>query len=269
MYAYNKNKFAWLSFPYHQPTHYNADIDALFQSQKRILLLRYCEPLDGNGVESHRIACTDKNYGLSCLSSRARTQTRRGLENCVVEKVNPADLKTSGFTLFNSTRIRQGRPLDGHAHKTWALYCDAASKINGFSAWGAWSGNNLASLLIGFQIGNCFNILRQASDSELVRQFPNNAVVYEATRQTLHRSDVTEISYGLAPIAKPVQSLDDFKQRMGYQAIPIRQNVASKSTIKPLLPAASLLATGVGLIKRNAEQVNQVRAMLSVAARYR
>lgn len=265
-YAYDKNRFAWLGFPFHIPREHNSDVAKVLNADNRTIFLRYSEPIEGNGIESHRIICDDQNYEISSLSSRARTQTRRGLENCIIREIQPIELKTVGFSLFHSTRTRQGRPLNKRARTTWERYCDSANKIEGFGAWGAWCGNDLAALLIGFQMGHCFNILRQASDNRLVKQFPNNALVYQVTKQIIRRQEIKEISYGLAPIATEVQSLDNFKQRMGYRALPIRQNVASAACLKPFLPALSSLSGGASRLLTRNEPVRHVHSMLRVAS---
>lgn len=267
LYAYNKHPLAWLAFPFHQSMQRNDDLEALVRAQQRMWLLRYCEPLTGTGIDSHRIVCTDKHYELDALSANTRSKTRRGLKNCTVEQVSPADLKHIGFELFHATRTRQNRPLDKKAYDRWVRYCETANGVNGFCSWGAWVGNDLAALMIGFQMDDCFNLLRHASNSQLLRHYPNNALIYQITRQMIKREDINEISYGLAPLATDVNSLDSFKQNMGYRLQPIKQNVLITPQLRPVAPILSTTLHALSAMARNNGAMAEARAMLQVGVR--
>ena len=269
LYVYNKQKIAWLAFPYHLTMHHGPEVDAVMRSHKRMILLRYCEPADGAGIDGHRLVCRDKGYDLIKLSANTRSHTRRGLRNCTIEQANPSDFRLSGFELFHSTRARQQRPLDSTARKTWERYCDSADQIPGFSAWGAWNDNKLAALMIGFQMDGCFNILRQASSTEHLKAYPNNALVYTATQQLMTRLEVTEISYGLSPLSQPVHTLDQFKAQMGYIPVPARQNVLLTPRFRAMAPAARQVISTLRHVTPMNEQLAQAEAMLSVATRRR
>lgn len=268
LFAYDKQPSAWLAFPFHKSLHYGPEIESLLASNKRILLLRYCETDNGPGIGGHRIICQDQHYSLSSLHSKARNQTRRGLENCTVEQISPKSLRESGFELFSSTRNRQHRPLSSNAQKKWQRYCDAAERVTGFSAWGAWSNGHLSSLLIGFRMGGCFNILRQASRSQDLSLYPNNALIFTATQELLSQPEITEVSYGLSPIGKPVFNLDSFKRGMGYIPILTKQNVVLTHRITPIAPAATRLLGRLHNFAPNNELLSQAHAMLSIATQH-
>jgi len=62
------------------------------------------------------------------------------------------------------------------------LYCKATQGLDGFEAWGAFTGGRLATFLIGFQMEDPFTILHQGSASESLHLYPIHALLFAVTK---------------------------------------------------------------------------------------
>jgi len=264
-YAYDKSPGAWLAFPFHRTFRADELLRSAVAHQRRMLLLRYSEPADGRGVDSYRISCFDRGYGLGTLSSKSRRQARRGLERCVVERIDLQQLKAPGFALFENTLERQQRPVPKGARKAWFNYFSAAAVTPGFRAWGAWADGRLVAYLLGFRMGDCFSYLRNGSDSAYLNRYPNNALVVTATAELMASEEFTEVSYGLAPLSADMPGLDSFKRNMGFQMHPIRQNVLWSSRFRSLARPLAMATRTANVLLPGRAPLQQAGALLAIA----
>jgi len=239
-YWFNAQPGFYFYFPYHRlitPGH--EELKRLFKGEPCVSV-RYFTPMDQIGKESFMIVCDDKNYDLTSVDAQtARRQTRRGLENFEIRQIEFKQLATLGISLEHDTLVRQGRAPDRHEERKWRLYCSAAEGLEGFEAWGAFTGKHLASFMVTYQMEDHYTILHQSSATEYLPLYPNNALVYYVTKLKLALTDVNAVSYGPQSLDAP-PSLDTFKFRMGFQKRPMKQTIAFNPIVKPLINGFSL-----------------------------
>jgi hypothetical protein len=201
------------------------------------LLLRYQSADVEVGRAGGIFLCSKKDYDLHSLDSKARNQTRRGLEKCRVERIEFQALAESGLALLVGTYLRQGRDVSASVEKKWNRLCSAGARTPGLEAWGSFVENRLAAFLIGAYVEDSFYILHQGSDSALLGDYPNNALLFKVTQTKLADPAVNSINYGLKSL-DPTPGLDKFKVQMGFEMIPRREVMV----IHPLL--RTVLALG-------------------------
>lgn len=225
---YSQGTWAMAHLPDHALAHPTPETLARVARKGRALLLRYATegpPTPGRGL----FVCTDRGYDLSSLHAKARTQTRRGLAHCSVERIDPALLSAAGYGLVVDTRLRQGRSARGVSARRWSRYCSAAAETDGIEAWAAFVGRELGAFMVCALVDGCYTILLQNSATHLLGHCPNNALTYAVTRTALERADVDFVSYGLKSIER-TPGLDHYKERMGFRLRPHREAlVASRA----------------------------------------
>jgi hypothetical protein len=222
-------------FPYHRlisPA--SQELERILWGEKSIGV-RYFSPMHQRGHESFTIVCADKNYDLSCVDPHyARRQTRRGLEHFEVRQIEFKELARLGLDLNRDTLIRQGRDPRTYEEKKWKLYCTSAEGLDGFEAWGAFKGNDLASFMVTFQMEDHCTILHHSSETSSLPLYPNNALVYFVTKMKLALPEVNCVSYGPQSLDAP-ESLDTFKFRMGFQKRPMKQTIVFNPLLRPFV----------------------------------
>jgi hypothetical protein len=222
-------------FPSHRLiTPSTEELDRILSSEPCIGL-RYFTPLDRVGKESFLIVCSDKNYDITSVDAHcARRQTRRGLEHFNIKQLEFKELAKLGISLNHDTLVRQGRDPCINEEKKWQLYCSSAYGLEGFEAWGAFSGNNLASFMVTFLMEDHFTILHHSSATEYLPLYPNNALIFYMTKLKLALPEVNTVSYGPQSLDAP-ESLDTFKFRMGFQKKPMKQTIVFNPLVRPFI----------------------------------
>jgi hypothetical protein len=191
--------------------------------------------MDHFGKESYMIVCTDKNYDFASLDPHsARRETRKGLENLTIRQMEICELAERISELDQDTLIRQGRKPQRQAEKKWKLYCSSAEGLEGFEAWGAFTGNNPAAFMMTYQMEDHFTILLQSSATRYLPLYPNNALVFFVTKLKLASPGVNAVYYGPQSLDAP-ESLDMFKFRMGFQKRPMKQAIVFTPVIRPFI----------------------------------
>lgn len=218
----------YISFPFHRvinPTH--SEIGQVLGPDG--LIARYpCKPSAGRA--SYRLVCTAP-YTFSNLHGKSRNQVRRGLEACVVRPVSFKELQDHAGRLDRETKERQGRKVSNHDAQYQRDYCLYAAKCEGAEAWGAFVGSQLGAYLIAHRMDYSANILIVRSSRELLAQYPNNALVYQYVSTVLAQPPIKEISFGLESLQENLDSLDHFKERMGFR----REVIGQRLEIAPWL----------------------------------
>lgn len=186
------------------------------------------------GRPSYRIACDNQNYDLSSLRSKTRNQTRRGLENCECRRIGWEELIAHGVKLNIDTLVRQGRTVDSDIQTYWKTYFSAAAQAEGAEAWGAFHEGELAAYLIAFIMNEKSHVLIVRSNSEKLKFYPNNAMLFSYLYNALTERGLTEVSIGLESIQTGMDGLDKFKEGMGFRKIPMGQRIILKSMLKLL-----------------------------------
>ncbi len=233
LYWCNTQRGVYSSLPYHR------DVDAtkvdLGSVLKRDgLVARFGCPVE-QGIESFRIVCDDPNYDFPLLRSRTRTQVRRGLEACRVERVDFSLLKQHAIPLNADTLVRQGRKVPANLESYWSRYYQEAAQTDGAEAWAAFVGDSLAAYLISFTIEDVANLLIVRSSLQFLDAFPNNALLYRFVYDRMRSGDVRQISYGYESIQAGLGSLDQFKTGMGFRQAPAGQRIELAAWVRPLV----------------------------------
>ncbi len=234
----------FLAFPHHlaiQPS--TNELKALFKSA---LMLRFVSI--STGTDSYYIACDQKPYTLETLTSKARNQTRRGLENWRVDSVGCDWVASHGENLNAQTLARQGRNESEFDQNYWHRVCTAAAKYYGFEGWAAVANDRAAAVAITFVMDDVAYILLQRSGRADLGSYPNNALNFEMTRRLLARPNIRMVFYGLRPLAAG-DSLDHFKAGMGYRQFSIKESFSVAPAFRPLIPAVRLAINTFPVIK--------------------
>jgi len=214
-----------LSLPYYKQIDLeDEEINELLQKYK-LRAIRYPTSLKSFGFLSNITVNTNKDYDMSNLHSKARNQTRRGLENCIVEQMNFDDLYEEGLSLNKSTAERQGRESYYCNPVYWRKYCQAAKATEGVDAWGSFIKGRLASVLVTIKtVGNWSEWVLNHSDTDLLIKYPNNALAFTVAQQLFKKQEIEGICYGLGSLEETTH-LDHFKKRMGWTVQPIKQRL--------------------------------------------
>ena len=175
--------------------------------------------LPGQGRVSHRLVCRGSDYGFSRLESKARNQTRRGLERCTVAREDPLSLLTDAQALEVDTRERQGRRQCDPG--MWRRLLSAAQAVEGAEAWAARIDGTVGALLLGFRMDGWLHVTHVRSRRSMLAQYPNNALLYEVNRASLGEGKCEAVSIGFESIQTDVNGLDHFKVAMGFDREPI------------------------------------------------
>ncbi len=222
-YWFNTHPHIYISFPFNKPIS-KRKVDVLSILKRRDFALRFSCPLK-EGRQSFRISVVNKAYDLSSLDSGSRRNTRRGLENCSVRKLNKEEILKDALQLNEETLVRQGRTLTNRNNDYWNAYYHEAVNAEGSTIWGAFVGDTLAAFLISFRMNRSENIVISRSRTSLLKHRPNNALLYQFIYDGIRSDEIDEISFGLESIQSDMDSLDRFKMGMGFQKIPVGQYV--------------------------------------------
>ncbi|MBL8819464.1 MAG: hypothetical protein JNL58_25755 [Planctomyces sp.] len=233
MWWFNTNRGVYTGFPFDQ------NVDATTISLSEILghdglLVRFGCPVE-QGVTSHRILCSDKAYDFPSLRSRTRTQVRRGLEDCKIERIEFAELSKHAIQLNIDTLIRQERKVPANIETYWKKYYEAASVTEGAEAWAAWCEGRLAAYVIAFTIGTTANMLIVRSALDLLPKFPNNALLFQYLYNKIREPQIEQVVYGYESIQAGLGSLDQFKTGMGFQLDPVGQRIELARWVRPFV----------------------------------
>jgi len=177
------------------------------------------------GRPSFRLIVDSPNYNLDSLTSKARNQTRRGLEYCNVRPLEFTDLAESGLQLQRDTLRRQGRRIPANLAEKWRSYVQAAAVSDGAAAWGAFHKDTLAAFLVGLQVNQTIHILIVRSSAATLQFYPNNALIFSFVQQALKIGVAQEVSIGFESIQSGIESLDKFKEGLGFRRRPTYQYV--------------------------------------------
>jgi hypothetical protein len=229
---YNEYGQRWLfSFPLHrlvQPTTH--EIGQLFRQMPGMLGARYIAPPDHSGKSSF-IWVRRGPYDLVHLSANTRSKVRRGLARCQVHPIGWDELIPLAMEAQRDTLQRHGanvsKPISLGIN-SWLHECPA------YEAWGAFIEGQLAAYLITLSVEDCVHLLINRSANAFLKFYPNNALIFTAVQEALARPSVTMVSYGWESLSS-LESLDDFKQNMGFFRQPVSQHVIINPWIRPLL----------------------------------
>ena len=227
---------ALLSFPYYKLIEpQQTEIDRLLQEHK-LRVIRYPTSINNFGFVSTLAVNTNPDYDLGSQHQKARNQTRRGLENCVVEQVDLKSLIEDGLPLNQDTALRQGRESQYADPNYWRKYCQAAQATAGVSAWGAFVNGQLAAFLVAIEVNDWVEWVVNHSATSFRDKYPNNALALKAAQHFFQEKKCKGICYGLGSL-EATPDLDHFKSRMGWTLQPIKQRLLFSKKIQWMVSA--------------------------------
>ena len=243
------------------------DMKALWR--QGALFLRY-PTLDPNlrAYPSYIHLVDDKNYDMDGLSNSQRRNIRRALRKCYVEKIPIDYVLKKGLSLIEQTHIRQRRIVNRDTFIAWERYLAAASKNPLFEAYGAFVGRELAAFIERFAYRGGSYGEGLFSGTDFLKYEVMNALMFISTRDTIRRSDIDHVSYGMRAIFGDSETLNRFKESMGYKRVSVGERIEVAPWLRPAFDhGLSKLIRYVG--KRyyyRLPAANGIRAMISIYA---
>lgn len=236
-YWYDAGPKVYQAFPYHKviiPT--PVELQQLFQ-HSRAIAIRYSTPLcQPEGLISYHVV-NKEIFNLTDIPKKVRHNVSMGLEYATYQPISMKRLAAEGWKLRADTLNRQGRK-SAESKRFWERMCLSAENLNSFEAWGAFHGGELVASLFACTIDTTVCVLFQQSLTPHMKFGINNALFHEFTNTVLNRRGVTQVFYGLHSLDAPA-SVDQFKFRMGYVPLPVRQHVIFNPSLAAFIQPVS------------------------------
>ena len=119
----------------------------------------------------------------------------------------------------------------------------------------------LAAFLVGAHVDGYYYILHQASRTADLKNYPNNALIYQVTKFKMNDPEIQVVSYGLDSV-EDTMGLRTFKQGMGYYLRPINQKILINPLGKWL--KSKIAKTVVMHLLKNYPQNNYLRKLAAL-----
>ncbi len=262
---YPQRKWYYLSLSFWEPvTPSLQEIDTVFRESSAYVLRIPGHPSTNYGNPSHLLVASGA-YDLSSLNSKARNQTRRGLENCSVTPISFDYLARAGYSAILDTAQRQG--VYSQDSMSFKHDCELKAKYSCWSAWGALCDGKLAAFLVALNFQDKIVIMLQRSKTEYLPLNPNNALVYKFTAHALNEKKVRAVSFGMGAIEGD-DSQDHFKLGMGYKKVPISDIVVFRppyNKVVQFLPSKLLFFLSTWANRNKNRNWNKVLSLLKLA----
>jgi hypothetical protein len=227
-YWYEASRFVYQSFPFHQiiePS--EEEIQDLFHRNPTIAV-RYSTPFEcPQGSVSYHAVYQGSSYDMDTLDRRSRQNVRNGLSRCEVRHIPVSELAEKGWELEDDTASRQGRD-NRISRERWQRRYLAAAELPGFEAWGAFIDDQLAASMLAFEMGDCYELISQQCKQDCLNTRANNALIFTVTQSVCKRASIRSIFYTIQSLDAP-PSVDEFKFRMGYRPLLLKQRVVFSS----------------------------------------
>ncbi len=230
---YNAGPRVLQAFPYHwiiQPS--RQELQSLM-IRHGILALRYSTPLEApDGMVSYHVILNPP-YTLEMLSHRARNGVKRGMKCFQIEQISFERLADEGWKLQCDTLDRQCR-TDSMCEADWRRICLAAKDLPGYEAWAATFNGELAAALYTNRVDDTWCIPYALSHRQYLQDHVNNILFYTVCRDLLFRPGIKGLFLSLHSLDAP-ESVNEFKFRMNFSAIPVRQRVVFHPLLAPFM----------------------------------
>jgi len=175
------------------------------------------------------------DYDLETLEKNARRDIRRGLRCFEIRRVDWDELLSTGFDAYRDTESRHGHaPPQPEELKELS---DRSRGCPSVELWGALDGKGLAAWIRVLKADDWAIIISACSRLDVLRDCPNNALVFEATRTFLVDEKLRCVSYGVSSLQATdnIVSLHRFKLRMGFSPVRRRRHFVARPVLRPLL----------------------------------
>jgi hypothetical protein len=187
-------------------------------------------------------------YDLKSLHSSKRNQTRRGLENCEVKRVDWEQMRTRGLDINRSALKRQGRRSSGlSSGRWWDRQCRVSSRFSDVLAWGCFVDGELTGYVHvmlhdgvpeGDGVARAASVAHFMTDSRHLRSYPNEALIFTATKALLEEFGC---SYVLLGTSSDDPRLSAWKRHMGFREDPVPFVIMINPILRMARPFSSKL----------------------------
>lgn len=199
------------------------------------------------GAPSGLYVCRNKAYDIRSVQHSIRYKVRKGLDNCVFAPVETAELISEGIHLNRETMLRQERydPEFGDREQ-WARIVRAIDDCAQIASIGAYVKGRLAAFAITCREDGWLHILHRMSRLDCLQHYPNHALDFHLTCEITRDSSLEAVCMGWVPLL-PVEGLDMYKRKLGYELLAHNSAVVVHPMIRPfvdnrLTPACVRLA---------------------------
>lgn len=200
----------------------------------------------GPGRSSFAFMLDDPAYDVEHLSANTRSKVRRGLKNCTVERIDAAYARAHAQAANTDalTRMRFEKDL-----YPWDHYWDAVAAVPEMEVWGAMREGDLLAYLVVAPVEGCAEFLVARSQTEGLRFYPNNALIFAAAQDYLRRPEIHRILFGMEAM-ESVDGVDQFKESMGFARQPITQRIVFHPLLDRLLRRTVVTRVLRGIARR-------------------
>ncbi len=185
-------------------------------------------------------------YRIESLHPKKRNQTRRGLENCEIRRIDWEQMRECGLAINKSALARQGRRSGGLASKKWwDRQCRVSSRFPDVLAWGCWvdgdaTGYVHVTIHDDVPEGNgrvrAANVAHFMTDSRCLKQYPNEALIFTVVKTLMDEYDCAYVVLGST---SDDENLSLWKRHMGFR----EHSILFLIRVNPLLYPAKVFSS--------------------------
>ena len=104
-------------------------------------------------------------------------------------------------------------------------------------------GEAIAAFLLSITIEKCVHIHMVFSRTDLLKYYPINALTFVFAQDAIKRQGITHVSYGIRSIKGDKESLNRFKEGMGFAKVSIKERMEVNPPLKIFLDCGFARAT--------------------------
>lgn len=188
------------------------------QRKQHLPVLRYFDKTTGGSSQTTAIYNLYAPYSLNDIESKARNQTRRGLERFTVHEIpeTPQSMAQMQALYFENAEKIKAYKSDASLQQRWNRWSHAMFDSPKVKVWGAFSGDTLGAFAVVIQEQDWAEILLHRSSDAGRKDYANNALVYELAMYYFGLG-TRFISYGLESFDDSKAGLSHFKRNMGFK----------------------------------------------------
>jgi hypothetical protein len=207
--------------------------------------------------------CRDQLYTVEGLEGHVRRDIRRGLRSFEVRRTTAEEIAEYGYQAQVDTDTRHG--YTSLAPEEFRKSVFIGGHMPYLESWGAWKDGKLAAFIQLLKIDNWVRIGAGASVSSYLSDCPNNALLYQVTRQMLSVERRAYVSYGLSALRVGTNELamHRYKTRMGYEPIPLCRRFCCAPWVKPIVssPLARSVWEWIATMRPQSQRLQMVAGL--------
>lgn len=259
---YNQYRQSWyfVQFPLHRLIRPEPqELDEVFRQFPRALAVRFVSPRGDAGYPG-AMWVQRAPFTLQDLKPKVRNHTRLGLKLCRIERMTFDRLVPLARQAHDDTTVRHGKKISATLGLNTAL-----DSCNGYEAWGAFVGENLAAFMVTLTVEDWTHILVSRSVDQFLKYYPNNALIARILEEKFSQHDITAINYGWKSLTEP-ESLQRFKLSMGFVQESITQRIALRPWLRPLVNPVTGKILGSISRRSNSASFRRLYGIVQIAA---